>query len=243
MTKGYGICLNEWLEDDRIKTELRILIKVSSLTAEKGYCYASNDYFAEYFNTSTVTISKQLKKLESLEYLEIEYKMRGAQVEKRFLRLKKTLMGKENFNGTNKENFNRTIKENFKDNSISTNSISTNKKEDLKNPSLFPVKAEKKIEVDVDDLPENSADVFFKKLEQEFNLGIDVNCYIGKALNWMSGLPVKDKRRKKTMKGYVATMRKFMSSDKENGKLVMQIQDQAKKDNEYLEKMKNFLND
>lgn len=37
--KGYGICYNEWLQDDAIKNELRLLIKISSLTAEKGFCF------------------------------------------------------------------------------------------------------------------------------------------------------------------------------------------------------------
>ncbi|GAF88968.1 unnamed protein product, partial [marine sediment metagenome] len=105
-----------------------------------------------------------------------------------------SLQGVKKFNGGSKNSLQGGSKDSLPNNTNLDNTINTDSKEDLKNPSLFPVKAEKKVEVDVDDLPENSADVFFKKLEQEFNLGIDVNCYIGKTLNWMSGLPVKDKR-------------------------------------------------
>ena len=114
MNNGYGICLNEWLEDEHIKTELRLLIKISSLTAESGVCYASNEYFAEYFNTSMVTISKQIKKLESLNYIEIDYKRRGAEIIKRDLRLKKTLTD-------DYRKLKPTIIENFKDNNTSIN--------------------------------------------------------------------------------------------------------------------------
>jgi len=114
MNNGYGICLNEWLEDERIKTELRLLIKISSLTADNGICYASNEHFAEYFNTSTVTISKQIKKLESLGYIEIDYKRRGAEIIKRDIRLKKTLTD-------DYQKLKPTIKENFKENNTSIN--------------------------------------------------------------------------------------------------------------------------
>lgn len=119
MLNGYGICLNEWLEDEAIKTELRLLIKISSLTAEKGFCYASNSFFAEYFKTSDVTISKQIKKLEKLNYIEIEYEKRGAEVIKRNIRLKKTLTD-------DYQKLKPTIKENFKENITSINIISNN---------------------------------------------------------------------------------------------------------------------
>lgn len=124
MINGYGICLNEWIEDESIKTELRLLIKISSLTAEKGFCYASNGFFADYFNTSDVTISKQIKKLEKLNYIEIEYQRRGAEVLKRFIRLKKTLTD-------DYRKLKPTIKENFKENITSINIISNNKEHSL----------------------------------------------------------------------------------------------------------------
>jgi hypothetical protein len=119
MGNGYGFCANEWLEDSRIKNELRLLIKISSLTAEKGFCYASNTYFAKYFNTTEVTISKQLSKLIKLGYINAKYDKRGAEVIKRYLRLSKTLTD-------DYQKLKPTIKENFKDNNISNNIISIN---------------------------------------------------------------------------------------------------------------------
>ena len=64
-------------------------------------------------------ISKQIKKLESLGYIEIDYKRRGAEIIKRDLRLKKTLTD-------DYQKLKPTIKENFKENITSINIISNN---------------------------------------------------------------------------------------------------------------------
>ena len=61
MKEGYSICFNEWALDKNIKDELGLLLIISSLTAEKGYCYASNDYLAKIFETSVVTISRKIR--------------------------------------------------------------------------------------------------------------------------------------------------------------------------------------
>ena len=87
MNNGYSICLNEWIEDNRIKSELRLLLKISSLTAEKGFCYATNPYFAKYFKVSEVTVSRQVKKLEKLGFIEIEYKKQGALIISRKIKI------------------------------------------------------------------------------------------------------------------------------------------------------------
>ncbi|AKG94218.1 primosomal protein [Polaribacter phage P12002L] len=125
MRKGYGICLNEWIEDSNIKNELRLLIKISSLSADKGYCFASNEYFSSYFKTSTVTISKQINKLIKLSYIDAEYQREGAVVVRRFLRLKETLMD-------DYQKLKPTVKENFKDNITSINNTSINKEKEKK---------------------------------------------------------------------------------------------------------------
>jgi hypothetical protein len=119
---GYGICYNIWLEDDRIKNELRLLIKISSLCAEKGYCWAGNENLSKYFKTTTITISRQINKLIKLGYLTVDYRKKGAMVAGRKLRLTEML------NTVNK-NVKRTVNKNVKDNSIrKDNIISNNKK-------------------------------------------------------------------------------------------------------------------
>ena len=112
MNEGYSICFNEWALDKDIKDELGLLLIISSLTAEKGYCYASNDYLAKIFKTSVVTISRKIKILEEKKYIEIEYEKKGCLVISRKIRLTKMLTA------INK-NVNRTINKNVKENNIS----------------------------------------------------------------------------------------------------------------------------
>lgn len=112
MSEGYSICFNEWALDKDIKDELGLLLIISSLTAEKGYCYASNDYLAKIFKTSVITISRKIKILEEKKYIEIEYEKKGCLVISRKIRLTKMLTA------INK-NVNRTINKNVKENNIS----------------------------------------------------------------------------------------------------------------------------
>ena len=112
MKEGYSICFNEWALDKDIKDELGLLLIISSLTAEKGYCYASNDYLAKIFETSVVTISRKIKILEEKKYIKIEYEKKGCLVISRKIRLTKMLTA------INK-NVNRTVNKNVKENNIS----------------------------------------------------------------------------------------------------------------------------
>ena len=130
MKEGYSICFNEWALDKDIKDELGLLLIISSLTAEKGYCYASNNYLAEIFKTNVVTISRKIKNLEEKKYISIEYEKKGCLVISRKIRLTKMLT-------TINKNVNRTINKNVKDNNINNinNTNINNKKESKKETS------------------------------------------------------------------------------------------------------------
>ena len=80
MNDGYSICLNRWALDKDIKSELGLLLIISSLCAEKGYCYASNEYLATIFDITEQSVSNKIQKLIDKNYLEVEYKYRGSQV-------------------------------------------------------------------------------------------------------------------------------------------------------------------
>lgn len=99
---GYSICLNEWALDKEIKNELNILVIISSLTAKKGYCYASNKWFADLFGIDEVSVSRKIKKLEQAGYITIDYKKRGFEVTNREIRLTRLL-------STINENVNRPL--------------------------------------------------------------------------------------------------------------------------------------
>lgn len=91
MEEGYAYCSNKWALDREIKNELGLLLIISSLCAKEGYCFASNSFFAEQFKTSEVSISRNLKKLERKNYINIEYEKRGAEVISRKIRLTKMI--------------------------------------------------------------------------------------------------------------------------------------------------------
>lgn len=119
MQNGYSICYNRWALDKEIKNELNLLLIISSLCAREGYCYASNKYLAELFNITEQSISNKLQKLESKNYIEIEYEKRGCEIISRKIRLKNIYID-------DIKKIIPTIKKNFKDNNISINNTSNN---------------------------------------------------------------------------------------------------------------------
>jgi hypothetical protein len=118
---GYAICFNKWIFDKEIKSELGLLLLISSLCAEKGYCWANNQYFADLFQIDEVSVSRKIKKLEELKHIEINYEKRGAEIVKREIRLTKMLTDDIQKNQS-------TINKNVKDNNTTANNIINNNK-------------------------------------------------------------------------------------------------------------------
>lgn len=131
MEDGYSICFNKWALDKEIKNELGLLLIISSLTAEKGYCYASNSYLAKLFQIDEVSVSRKIKKLERKKYITIEYEKRGAEVTRRYIRLTKMLTDRYQ---KCKSTINKNVKENnISNNIISIKNLTTYSEEELKN--------------------------------------------------------------------------------------------------------------
>jgi DnaD/phage-associated family protein len=84
---GYAFALNRWALDKDIKNEVGLLIIISSLCADKGYCWASNEYFGQLLHLPTKTISRKIKLLEDKNYISIEYKRVGTQITSRFIKI------------------------------------------------------------------------------------------------------------------------------------------------------------
>ena len=119
MQDGYAICFNEWALDKDIKDELGLLIIISSLSAEKGFCFASNSYLAKLFNINEVTVSRKLGILENKKYITIEYERCGARVTGRKIRLTKMLTD-------DYQKCKSAVNKNVKDNNTSINNTSIN---------------------------------------------------------------------------------------------------------------------
>lgn len=84
---GYGLSFNEWVLNNDIKNEIRVLLIISSLSANKGFCNASNEYFAKLFNETDESISRKISKLQKKGYISIEYTKTGNVINSRIIRL------------------------------------------------------------------------------------------------------------------------------------------------------------
>lgn len=93
--------------------------EITALCNERGYCWATNGYFAELYNVSKVTVSNWIKQLINNGYLtsELIYKEGSKEILHRYLRISYDPI---------KENLSTPIKENFKDNNTSFNTTSNN---------------------------------------------------------------------------------------------------------------------
>ena len=55
------------------RTDIDVLSLIISLALKNNYCYASNEYLANYIKTSKRTISDSLSKLKKLKYVIVKY--------------------------------------------------------------------------------------------------------------------------------------------------------------------------
>ena len=119
---GWGILPSKIAHDNEITSFAKILYcEISSLCAEKGYCWASNKYLASKFNVSVTTISTTMTSLE--KYLVFEH--RTSFRRKIWVH---TLNSKpiRNLNSNLSKNLKVNLKENLKDNNNKSNNKSNN---------------------------------------------------------------------------------------------------------------------
>lgn len=116
--------------------------EITALCNEKGYCWASNKYFAELYGVSTVSISKWVNQLAKKGYIgtTIAYEDGTKEIKERRIYISTPI--KEKFNtpirkvkDPIKEKFNTPIKEKFKDNNTlfnnTTNTTTNNSDDDI----------------------------------------------------------------------------------------------------------------
>ena len=97
--------------------EKLLFAEITALSNKDGLCTASNPYFSKLYSLSDVTISRQIKHLEELGFINIKYDKAGTKITKRFI---STVI--KNVNGIEKtinKNDNRTINKNVKENNTS----------------------------------------------------------------------------------------------------------------------------
>ena len=69
--------------------------------------------------------------------------------------------------------------------------------------------------------PISDLSIFTGRLIKEMHMGVNIEYYFQAVHDWCAQLPKRDKRRKKSSIGWIATARNFMRSDQEKGKLQM----------------------
>ena len=88
--------------------------EITSLCNQQGYCWASNNYFAELYKVSKTSISKWINSLKHKNYIDVEikYKKGTKEILKRTIKLSSIPI---------KENLKPPIEDNFTGNSTSNN--------------------------------------------------------------------------------------------------------------------------
>lgn len=76
--------------DNRLKANEKLLYsEITALSNKTGICYATNKYFAELYEVDNMTISRWIKHLRKLDYIDVEilYKNDTKEVEKRLIKI------------------------------------------------------------------------------------------------------------------------------------------------------------
>ncbi|EOS8041636.1 helix-turn-helix domain-containing protein [Enterococcus faecium] len=109
--------------DDSLIPSAKLLYgEITALCNEKGYCWASNEYFANQYKVSKPTIQNWLKSLEEKGYIyrEVKYKVGSKEIEARYIRI---------LGGGHQENLVGGHQEIYQDNNTSINNTFNNTKE------------------------------------------------------------------------------------------------------------------
>jgi DNA-binding MarR family transcriptional regulator len=86
--KGIWIPKEIWLSEDLTLQEKVFLVEIDSLDNEKG-CFASNGYFADFFQLSKSRVSQIINSLEKKELISLNYiyKLNSKEIDKRIIRI------------------------------------------------------------------------------------------------------------------------------------------------------------
>ncbi len=106
--------------DKDLKDKAKLLYgEITALSNKEGYCFASNNYFAELYEVSTQTIINMINNLVDKGYLErtIIYKEGTKEIEKRYLKI---------IEGGTQKILTRGTQKIFMDNNTSINNTSIN---------------------------------------------------------------------------------------------------------------------
>ena len=126
----YTILPSEIRLDKRLSYFEKILYSdIITLANKKGYCYATNSYFAKVYQTSISTISKSISKLVEVGFIKrkYQYKANSKMIERRKLYIPENdTRSIKNLTAPLVENAKQGMVENSQDNNINMNNINKN---------------------------------------------------------------------------------------------------------------------
>ncbi|MGM0183455.1 hypothetical protein IGK74_002420 [Enterococcus sp. AZ150] len=106
-------------DTDLIPSAKLLYGEITALCNERGYCWASNDYFSKQYGVSKPTIQNWLKSLEDKGYIfrEVKYKEGSKEIDHRYIRI---------LGGGHQENLVGGHQEIYQDNTTSINNTFNN---------------------------------------------------------------------------------------------------------------------
>lgn len=168
----YAIIPAEVRYDKRLKPLARLLYgEITALTNDKGYCWATNNYFANLYSISSATVSRYISQLKEYGYITIDYKIKNNNIDKRKIYLNTIQNNKVLTKLTReyKQNNQTGIGKKVKDNNIINNTIN-----------------------DIDK-PLSEFDLFVNELTKTFN---EITCNEAKSLSQIYCFKKKEKQEK-----------------------------------------------
>jgi SOS-response transcriptional repressor LexA len=173
--------------DKELKPNEKLLYgEISALAQKEGYCWASNTYFAELYDTSPISISRYINHLKEKGYIDVKlvYRNNTKEIEKRLIGINRidNRYYQNCIEGINKI-VNRGINRIVKDNNTSINNININKREREERKTDRPTLSD--IEVYV---KENNLSVNPKSFFDYFEAGSWIDSKGNEVTNWKQKL-------------------------------------------------------
>ena len=156
--------------------EKLLYAEITALTHKEGYCWASNDYFAELYSCTPQAISKWIKNLKDKGFISCSYiyKEGSKEIQKRVIRL--SSIGINNgLTGINNDTIGintelKGYKHTIKDNNTSYNNINNNS---LVGSSQTPTKKDSKKDLFKTKLSEVDVELLDKKQKEYYSVAIN----------------------------------------------------------------------
>ncbi|NAB85985.1 helix-turn-helix domain-containing protein, partial [Enterococcus faecalis] len=125
--KGIWIPKNVWLDKELSWTEKFLIVEIDSLDNDDG-CFASNEYFSNFFGLSKDRVSKLISGLKEKGYIDVSYQYKPGtkSIERRVVKITEGYRRKQ-LEGIGENNY-RGIGENAKDNNTLINNTKNNTK-------------------------------------------------------------------------------------------------------------------